>query len=267
MITVESAARAGIVLMVLSTGMAHAADLPAAPPVPAATSPASPWQFEVAIYGWAAGLNGNVGVRGLQPASIDISAITALEHLDGGLMGSFFAKNDRWSFLFDLIYMDVSAETAVGPAGGSTASLGLKQVIASGLAGYRLPLALPPSLEVSGTVGFRYQHLDGDFSLAVPLAPFGASVSGTKDWVDPTVGLLVQYAITDKWFVNAVADVGGFGVASKITAQGFASLGYMWTPSVSSAVGYRILYTDYENDGFVYDVTQQGLFMSLAYHF
>jgi len=64
-----------------------------------------------------------------------------------------------------------------------------------------------------------------------------------------------------------IADVGGFGMSSKFTTQGFASVGYMWTPSISTALGYRVIYTDYENDGFVYDITQHGVFTSIAYHF
>lgn len=64
-----------------------------------------------------------------------------------------------------------------------------------------------------------------------------------------------------------IGDVGGFGVASKITAQGFATIGYNWTKTISTAIGYRAIYTDYEKDGFVYDTTQQGVFTSVGIHF
>src|SRR5262249_46708167 len=99
------------------------------------------------------------------------------------------------------------------------------------------------------------------------LFPIEIDREGTKQWIDPTIGLSLRYAIDDKWFLNVIGDVGGFGVSSKFTAQGFAALGYMWTPSISSAIGYRAIYTDYEDGGFVYDVTQHGVFTSIAYHF
>ena len=51
------------------------------------------------------------------------------------------------------------------------------------------------------------------------------------------------------------------------TAQGFASIGYQWTPSISTSVGYRAIYTDYRDGGFLYSTTQHGLYSSLAYHF
>lgn len=249
---------------------ADAADLPAAMPVKApAVVPAAAddWQFQLTVYGWLTGLNGDAGVRGLPPASVNVSASDALKNLDGALMGSFSAKKGDWTFLFDLIYTDVSDSVTFGPLAGSTADLGLKQTIVQGLAGYRLPLALPETVDLSGTVGFRYQHLSGDVDVTNAYVPFTISGDGTQDWIDPTVGLLLNYRINDKWFINALGDVGGFGVSSKLTAQGFAALGYLWTPQVSTAVGYRIIYTDHEDNGFVYDMTQQGLFVSLAYHF
>ena len=63
------------------------------------------------------------------------------------------------------------------------------------------------------------------------------------------------------------ADVGGFGVGSRFTTQGFASVGYRWTESISTALGYRAIYTDYRKDGFSYRATQHGVFSSIAYHF
>ncbi|MBB3772711.1 hypothetical protein FHS55_003332 [Angulomicrobium tetraedrale] len=255
----------GAVLMGSTAGAADMAQV--SPVVKAPVPPADDWRFQATIYGWATGLNGNVGVRGLPPASVDVSAIDALTSLDGALMGSFFAQKDKWSFLFDLIYADLSQGATFGPLSATSASLGMTQVIVQGVAAHELPLGLPDNVALSGTVGFRYQHLSSDFSLSNPFTPLGVDVSGTKDWIDPTVGLFLQYKINDKWFVNALADVGGFGVSSKITAQGFASLGYMWTPAVSTALGYRAIYTDYEDGGFVYDVTQHGVFMSLGYHF
>lgn len=88
-----------------------------------------------------------------------------------------------------------------------------------------------------------------------------------EDWADPTVGLSAHWRLNERWFVNALADIGGFGVASTITAQGFASIGYRWTELISTALGYRAIYTDFRESGFLYRTTQHGLFSSIAYHF
>lgn len=226
----------------------------------------SGWTFQATAYGWATALNGEIGVDNLPSASIDVSAWDALTHLDGALMGSLLAKNGDWTLLVDVVWAKISDGATVGP-NAAQVDFTERQIIASGLVGYRLPLGLPENVELSGTVGFRYQHLSADLEVSPALAPVTISRDGTQDWIDPTIGLSLQYSIDDRWFINALADVGGFGASSKFTAQGFASLGYMWTPSISTALGYRAIYTDYENDGFVYKTTQHGVFTSIGFHF
>lgn len=231
-------------------------------------APVAPgWTFQATLYGWATALNGRVGVRGLPPQDIDASAWDAIENLNGALMASFLAKNDDWLLLADVVYARLEADKVFGPRKNLKADATMRQFIGSGVAGYRLPLGLPENVALSGTVGFRYQYLNTKIRLSSKVGPRSISRSGTEDWIDPTIGLSLQWAINEKWFVNGLADIGGFGIGSQLTAQGFGSVGYMWTPSISSAIGYRAIYTDYKNNGFVYDVTQHGVFASLAYHF
>ncbi|MCW1411893.1 hypothetical protein OLZ32_27115 [Rhizobium sp. 1AS11] len=64
-----------------------------------------------------------------------------------------------------------------------------------------------------------------------------------------------------------MADVGGYGVASDITLQGTATVGYNWTDTLASSVGYKALYTGYQEGGFQYDATQHGVFTRLAVKF
>lgn len=258
----------GFLVAVIFCTPCSGADLPSTPSGSEAIPAANPsgWTFQATAYGWATALNGDIGVKHLPPASVDVSAWDALTHLDGALMGSFLAKNGDWTILADVVWAQISGEAAVGP---NAAQVGFNetQIIASALVGHRLPISLPENVELSGTVGLRYQHLSADIGISPALAPISLSREGTQDWVDPTIGLSLQYRIDDRWFLNALADIGGFGAGSKLTAQAFASLGYMWTSSISTAIGYRAIYTDYENDGFVYNTTQHGVFTSIAYHF
>jgi len=261
----------GIIVALTVAGFAApslGADLPSAPTSGPAVTPMPPvgWTFQATLYGWATALNGDIGVKHLPPANVDVSAWDAITHLDGAVMGSFLAKNGDWTILTDLVWAQISDKAGVG-RNVAQADFSETQIVASALVGYRLPIGLPENVELSGTVGLRYQHLSADIGISPSLVPITISREGTQDWVDPTIGLSLQYKINDRWFLNALADVGGFGVGSKFTAQGFASVGYMWTPSVSTALGYRAIYTDYENDGFVYNTTQHGVFTSIAYHF
>lgn len=252
---------------------ARAADVPAAAEPAAPPSAAAPLaagdkaQYQLTVYGWATALNGEVGVRGLPATSVDIPAGTTLSKLDGALMASLMAEKGDWTGLIDAIYAKLGDDAAIGPRKAVTASLDLRQLILSGLIGYRLPLPLPPSVRLSATAGVRYQHFDASFGVSGPAGLLQPGASGTIGFADPTVGLMMNYAISDKWFLNVIGDVGGFGLSSKLTAQGFAAVGYNWTPEISTALGYRAIYTDHTDNGFVYNVTQHGAFASVAYHF
>ena len=178
-------------------------------------------------------------------------------------MVSFLASNDQFTVLTDLVYARIGDDIP-GPLGGEI-KFEQKQIIASAIGGIRLPIG-PPNLNISATAGVRYQRLDAELRID-PVFFSGVRRTGTVDWADPTVGLFMRYDINDKWFVNALADVGGFGVSSDLTAQGFFSVGYRWTPTISTALGYRAIYTDYDRDGFKYDTTMHGVFSSLGISF
>jgi hypothetical protein len=170
--------------------------------------------------------------------------------------------------LTDLIWMRVSDEVTLGPAGG-TVNYEQSQAIVSGIVGYALPLDVP-GLQLSATAGVRYNHLKAELDIDPVLLPVlfpGSEREATQDWADPIIGLSAHYDFNERWFMNALADIGGFGVGSKLTAQGFLAVGYNWTETISTAVGYRAIYTDYDNDGFVYNTTMHGVFTSIGFHF
>jgi hypothetical protein len=250
-----------LIALGILTSPAMAADVGA--PLPPAPENES-WRYQLTLYGWAAGVTGDVGVLGLPPSHINITPIDALKHLDGALMGSLAATNGDWTVITDLMWVSISAGKT--GARGNSIHLDQKQLTASALLGYGLPVYMP-NLDLSATVGARYQHLKMGIDLDIPSEGFSRSAEGTKQWIDPTIGLIMHYDINDRWFVNALGDVGGFGVGSKFTAQAFGTVGYKWTEKVSTALGYRAIYTNYRKGGFVYDTTEHGIFSSLAFHF
>ncbi|ABS67661.1 hypothetical protein Xaut_2419 [Xanthobacter versatilis] len=255
---------------------ARAADLATAP-APAATAfsppPESKWQFSAVLYGWATGINGNLGIRDLPTFPVDASFADILSHFDGAVMGSFLAKKDNWTLFADLFWSQLSASKSIDDGRGTQLDLSQRLLIVSGAAGYRLPIG-GPGFDLSATAGFRYQRLTADTTLSSFGGILSVSETDVKDWLDPVFGLALQYRINEKWFLNALADVGGFGLpsSSKLTSQGLISVGYNWTEAWSTAIGYRALYTDYESvtgprANFRYETTLHGPFMSIAYHF
>lgn len=143
---------------------ARAADEPA--PV-RATTPA--WRFQATAYGWATALDGEVGVRNLPPVDVNLDFLDVLKRLDGALMGSVLATNGEWLILTDLVWAKLSDDALVKPPGtrrpalatllpGTQVEFDMRQLIASGVLGYRLP-TVSPDLELYATAGLRYQRL------------------------------------------------------------------------------------------------------------
>jgi opacity protein-like surface antigen len=90
------------------------------------------------------------------------------------------------------------------------------------------------------------KELDHSFSLA-------------EDWWDPYVGVRARYNLSKAFYLTAKADIGGFGVGSDLTWQASGALGCQVTRNLHTEIGYRYLYTDYDHDGFVYEVSQSGV--------
>jgi hypothetical protein len=70
----------------------------------------------------------------------------------------------------------------------------------------------------------------------------------TERWADPYIGISGRYNLTKAFYLTGKVDVGGFGVGSDITTQGSAALGCQITRSIYSELGFRYLYTNYEDD-------------------
>jgi len=79
-----------------------------------------------------------------------------------------------------------------------------------------------------------------------------------EDWFDPYVGLAGRYNFRGPFYLTAKADIGGFGVGSQLTWQGYGALGCQFTRRVYSEIGYRYLYVDYRHAGFIYDTATRG---------
>lgn len=233
--------------------------------------PASDWRFQVTLYGWLTAIDGEIGVRNRPMTPVNASVPEVLDNLDGAMMGSFLAENGQWLFLADLVLARLSHADQIGLYGGGSLDAELSQTIATGAIGHWLPLGAS-SFDLGITAGLRYMRLSADVALSPAGSPLAWSGSQTQQWIDPTVGLVLQWAIDDRWFLNSTVDIGGFGVGSKLSSNGYLGIGYMWTSSISTAIGYRYLYEDYQGTGlgtgsFRYNAVMHGPIASLGWHF
>jgi hypothetical protein len=266
-----------VVLAALLGGPAVAADLPS-PELPTkkeVVAPALPssWHYEITGYGWGTDLAGQAGVGPFPSSAFFVNFLKLLEHFQGGLMTAFIARNDTFIAGLDVILSRIGAGTnfrdPTSALFGDHANLTLTEGIFTAFGGLRIPVG-PPNLQLYGTLGARYFYVHSTLDLSFPVVGFEPHFGLTKNWVDPVAGLTAHYVVNDKWFVNFLTDLGGLD--NSATGQVLGSFGYNWTPSISTTLGYRVLYT-YERQisgplrDFRYQAWMYGPFAGFKYSF
>jgi opacity protein-like surface antigen len=231
------------------------------------------WQFEITPYIFAAGMNGKTGI-GSVTSNVDMSFDDILKNLDQGFMALFEASKGPWTYGLEGVYFklkDEGANSWQGPL-GSTSTGTLDATMTEQL--YQLTAAyrvMDEHTKVDVLGAARYTQLDADLSLAVtgpPLLPDGShSISGTENWWDPVIGARVLQPLADAWTLAGYADIGGFGVGSKLTYQLLAGVNWQFSKSVSAKAGYRYLYQDYQNGGFIWDMKSSGFYLGAGFRF
>ena len=201
------------------------------------------WTFDLSLYGLAAGMSGNVAVKGI-PADVDVGFDKIWENLRFGAMGSARVGYERWALSTEIIYMDLQATK------GQFTGVAQQWMVQPALE-YRV---CPHLVAYAGT---RYNNINLELK-----GPFGRATSGTQDWFDPIVGGRVSLPLGKKFSLNLSGDIGGFGVGSDLTWQAYPYLNWQISKLASVQAGYRLLYTDYETGSganrFKYDMLTSG---------
>lgn len=210
------------------------------------------WTFENSLYMLAAGMSGEVGVKGVV-TDLNVGFDDVMENLEFGAMGTVKVGYGRWALTTDVIFMALGASK--GPFSGD-----VDQWIVEPALSYRVCRYFEP------LVGFRYNNLAAEIR-----GPLGVTRSGTQDWFEPFVGALVTVPFTEKWSFKIRGDAGGFGAGAELTWQAFPHLNWEISRRFSAQAGYRWVSTDYHDgsgtDSFVYDVLSQGPQVGLTLKF
>jgi len=225
------------------------------------------WQFHLAPYAWLAGQNGTVSTFPLlPPADVDVDF---WDDIFGNINGALFlvgeARQGRFGVFMDIAYVDIESDNATpGPYFSSVVSATESWIVtATGL--YRM--VENPGTLVDLVAGIRYWSVDSTLKLR-PGMLSGRTASNKEDWVDPLIGLKGIASLGDsKFFLSGGFAIGGFGAGSDFMWDASINLGYQWTETFSTTIGYRYLDVDYEDDGFLYDVAQDGPTLGLSWCF
>jgi len=225
------------------------------------TDSESGWKNTIVVYLLGPTIEGTAGLGPLD-GDVDIDPGQVFDSLDGAFLATYGVEKDRWGALFDLIYMDLSADLT-GKQIPLTGEIGLKQLIFGANAAYRIN----DTMQV--LVGGRYVDLSTKFTLNLPSSPANFKVD--ESWFDPTIGLRFAGPIGERWSYGVLGDIGGFGVGSDFTWQLTGSLSVRMTEHSLFTFGYRYLDFDYEDgqglDAFKFDVAEHGPALGFRFEF
>ena len=156
---------------------------------------------------------GSTGFGSLPTLPYYASFGKVLEHFQGAFMGSVVARNDTFIGGIDFIWARIGGSgTLSNPDnalyGGKT-SLTLNESVITAFGGVRVPLGVP-NLDLYGTVGARNFYSGNKLTVSGPFGLFNGTETVNKDWVMPVAGFAAQYRYDDRWFMNMLADLGGW---------------------------------------------------------
>ena len=280
-----------------------AADNPARAAQQAEVEPADPepWRFNVALYGWAINIGGNLTARN-QTIDTNASFIDLVQKSDSlaGFMGYFEADKGRVGFYSDLVFTKLgfgAGQTRYrNPIAGlnisATASAALTtQIFIIEMGGiyelYRWPGSDASFTAVDAVGGFRYWNLSVDASFdalinidfsRLHLERSGGIAVARADaiqWVDPVLGFRVRHQFTPNQQVFVRGDVGGFGLGgSQFSWQAVGAYSYAWQFTgyqIAALIGFRALGVDYTSgsgiDAFRFNEVLYGPIIGVSFRF
>jgi hypothetical protein len=273
-------------------------DKEAPPPPPESWCVAPPdTEFRIGIPGWPAGLSGDFGVKGVVTDQ-DVKFTEILKRLDMVATGSLYGRYHRWEIFADGQYLKLSDTAVLRGLLFDTARVSLKSAFAEAFLGYRVINCQKASLSLFA--GARYNYMSGDLHIAkdsdprFPILrellgiPRSLRVSGSKDWVDPVVGMSGKVHIWKAVSLWAEGDVGGFdansdsvfklgrvgrrpaivrGTGDDWSYQVQGGLEFQVTRWLWSDVGWRYLKYDYTSGGFTNKTELSGPFINTGINF
>jgi opacity protein-like surface antigen len=118
-------------------------------------------------------------------------------------------------------------------------------------------------IKVDGNFGIRYFHLGT--TLDVNLARGQPSLYQSANWVDYTGGARFVAALSPRFLVTVLGDVGAGG--ADLDYQVVGGLGFKLKPNMVLMGGWRYLDVNYRpKSTFVYDTATSGLIIGLTFN-
>ena len=225
------------------------------------------WTYMIAPYAWLAGQSGSVGTfPGFPAADIDVDFYDdILGNINGAAMLVGEAMKGKFGISADVVYTDIEMGDQTPGENFDTLTSSTKSWIVSASGVYNIYHKNQSKVNI--LAGMRYWSIESELSVTAGVLPSN-QIENNKSWVDPIVGLKGRMPLgQSKFFISGLTTIGGFGLGSDLMWDINANLGYQFSDGFSAAIGYRYLDVDYDNDGYVCDISQDGPTMALTWIF
>ena len=226
------------------------------------------WLFGAEIYLWGSAIGGKSSTGN----DIDFSFNDIISNLNMALMGTIVAHKNKWSYLADIIYMDVSDDEKGSftlPVGsgftvGTELDVDIKSWVVQPMVGYRVYDNQKGSIDL--TAGARYIWMETELKLETtsPLGGRKIKSSESGDNWDGIVGVRGLLNLTEKWYASGYLDVGTG--QSDYTWQAKAAVAYKFN-KVDAVLGYRYLKWKFDNNDVFYNLKLDGPFAGVRFSF
>lgn len=236
------------------------------------------WEKRVAIYGYFPDIGGHTRFAAPAGDEFEIDNNDLIRNTELAFMTSVEAQKGRWGLFGDLVFMDVSDETAgsttlvqgsvpLPPGVTADASAQIEAAVLTFAGNFRALESQRNVLDAFAGVRVLGAESTLDASLSSPLGPVAAIASTVDDEsVDAIFGVKGKVGLGDasRWFLPYYVDV-GTGDADR-TAQ--AVLGIGFTTKRGEVFGtYRYLDYDMQNDSLLADLDLSGPAVGFAFRF
>ena len=223
------------------------------------------WTFSVTPYFWAAGLSGETSAFGL-PVVVDIDADFSDVLGQSGFCRHGNRRRAQWPLQhFRRPHLYQAVGRSATPRGVLATSVDVTAETFAGLVGAGYSVLEGPSGHLDIVGGIRVWSVDTIFPSAEDfwaVSPSATGRPGSMAW--SVSGAIIRSRL------NSTSRAGHWLAPARPTCDWDVAggLGYRINDRFSATLGYRALGVDYSNDdGFLFDVVQQGPIMGLTIRF
>lgn len=234
----------------------------------ATSQEATTWQYRLSPYIWFAGSKGEVSSLPNAPAvPYELSSRDALEDTESSFMIMFSGKKQGQGFLLDFIYTDVESLEELIPALDLTLTSRSKNTVFT--AAYQYELINENGTVIDAYAGVRYWDVDSTLKFGGGLGFLaGQTVKNSDDWLDPVLGFkFSREFVNSRVYLQGWLSLGGFGAGSDSFYDTSINLGYRWSDSIGTSIGYRLFDVDYDDNDFIYNAKNEGWAIGLTWQF